>query len=315
MDQSKIITDSLLRKGTAILDLDGSLSVMSEYFKPYGIKNTERNREMFCSLFLNSPICPVISAVILDAISLFHVSPEKEAITFLNRLETRGIIPIGNFVVNKATGEPLADGSSVISLKTRNISCIKLTIVVHSKMTRDELIVAFHVMVPVILEAQRNCMAVVCEFTLDEKDDLAAMDDVEEMLQLAFKTFKCVQDFKLIDLSTVIMSIPPVTCGSSITRRPDKKTVASKTLNVIRNYIPKQAAAVFITTAGLLSEESLTVVDEIVKMNDTGKFVSGIFGKSILNVPLSLWKGNDTYIDDARELFSEALIRIQDFFD
>lgn len=315
--------------GKGILAADESNDSADEKrLKAFGIKTGPEMRRRFRDLFLSAPgIEQYLSGVILYKETLSQKGEDGR--TFPEILAQKGILP--GIKVDEGL-DPLTEGSTetitkgLIGLQDRLTEYREKHGTAFTKWraairiegdqlpTSKALVENAKRLATYACEVQRAGMVpmVEPEVLLEGKHSRVRSKKVlEETLATLFTTL----DEQCADLSSLILKTSMVLSGSGSGRTDTSEEVAEDTVSVLLSVVPRDLGGVVFLSGGQTPEqatENLRAIVQLARERGAPWPITYSYARAFQEEALSLWKGEDANLAEARAVFLERLKKAQE---
>lgn len=313
----------LLRSGKGILAADESDASADKRLTQYSIKTGPEMRRKYRDLFLSAPgIEQYLSGVILYEETLKQKA--GDGTPFAQLLHKKGIIP--GIKVDQGL-EPFPDGGDehitkgLIGLPERlnqfrtkyDTGFTKWRALITIDGTRlptsQAIVENARRLSSYALEAQKAGMVPLVEPEVLLTGSHSRVR-AKEVLAQVIRTLSSALEDQGVDVSGVILKTSMVLSGSESGRTDTPEEVASDTLDVLLDNVPKHLGGIVFLSGGQSTEQAtanLRAIEEEAKKRSAPWHLTFSYARALQDEALTIWQGKDENVDAAREAFLARL--------
>ena len=292
----------MVAKGRGILAADESTSTIGKRFDGIKVENTEENRRAYRDMLFTSPgIEKYTSGVIFYEETLFQKA--ADGTPFPQLLAKKGVIP--GIKVDKgakdlagAPGELVTEGLD--GLRERLTKYKEAG----ARFAKWRAVITIGKGIPTDYCIHTNAHALGRYAALCQEQDIVPIVEPEVLMdadntievceEVTDRTLKAVFDElyrQQVALEGIILKPNMVISGKKCKTQADRKTVAARTLAVLKRHVPATVPGIAFLSGGQSDEDATAHLDEMNKLGGGPWILSFSYGRALQAAALKAWAG------------------------
>lgn len=320
IDKQKLATivSKLMHQHKGILAADESNASCNKRFAEYNIAGTEENRRRYRELLFTTPaIEQYVSGIILFDETIRQMTLDGEL--FRDLLKRKGIF-VG-IKVDQGLEELRNDSKET---KTKGLETLRNRLLdykqMHAVFTKWRAAFVISSTTPSDDAIQKNCEILAEYARINQEMGMVPMvepevlldgnHDAEKAYQVTEKVLtKLFEELNKKDvyLGGLILKTSMVVAGSDASFEVSHDTVANLTGTLLKKIVPPHVGGVVFLSGGQSPQYAVHNLNEIALHGPYPWPVTFSFSRALQAPALDAWKGNDSNIKEAQELFKERL--------
>tara|TARA_B100000700_G_scaffold330301_1_gene455821 strand:+ start:1753 stop:2757 length:1005 start_codon:yes stop_codon:yes gene_type:complete len=309
------IAKQMVAKGKGILAADESTGTMEKRLKSVNVECTETNRLNFReTLFTSSSMRDNISGVILFDETLRQKS--SSGITIPELISKSGVLP--GIKVDKGA-KPLAGSKNekitegLDGLKARMEEYHKLG----ARFAKWRAVLSISDDQPSMLSIKANAHALARYASIVQEADMVPIIEPEVLMDGDHNIDKCYEvtsrvlnecykelELHNVNLKGTVLKPNMILPGKDCKSKSSTKEIAEKTLECIKNNMPKEVPGVAFLSGGQSEIEATRNLNEINKINDTSFHFTFSYGRALQQSALKTWAKSMDDKENVHKIFN-----------
>ena len=315
MSELNNIALKIISNGKGILAADESNGTMTKRLEAVNVSSTPENRLLFREiLFSSEAMKECIGGVILFDETINQITSDGQSIPEL--ISSSGAIPgikvdVGAKVLANSTDEKITEGLD--GLGERLNKYYKLG----ARFTKWRGVYNISDKYPSKLAIHSNAHALARYSALVQESRMVPIIEPEVLMDgnhSANECFKitseviqkCFEELILhkIDLSGVILKPNMILDGNHAKNKISSEEVANKTLECLKNNVPKEVPGISFLSGGQSEIEATENLNLINQKNDSSFLISYSYGRALQQSALKMWSKNTNDIKNTQYVFN-----------
>lgn len=320
MDTEKLysVVRKIFAPGKGILAADESNKTADKRLISINAEIGEENRRKYRDLFINTPhMEDFVSGIILYDETIRQTDPDGKL--FTDTLKEKGVV-IG---IKVDTGTEEIE-SYEPELKTVGLGGLPERVKEYADMgaqfAKWRCVIQIGENIPSDKCLQENALGLVEYAKICQKGGLVPIiepevllegeHDIEKAEEVTEKTLKTVFEHiknSEVDLSALILKTSMVVPGNKSGQTIDSKTVAQRTIEVLKKVVPADIGGVVFLSGGQEADEATIHLNDMAKMEPLPFEIAFSYARAIQGPAINIWQGKDENIEKSREEFLNRL--------